>query len=295
MYKINNFKVRKGSIIFTNSYFIKNLFKLIKNLDSNLDLILVTNQTDLLLDEYIYNFKPDCIKKWYSINVEHESEDVIPLPLGLSNSYSPKNLLPEDFINFKENNESKKIEKVYVNFNKNTNFKERESLYDKFQEEDWAVVENPNLDKSEYYNNLSRYKFSLAPWGNGVDTHRIWESLYLGTVPITKYHHTFSTSSNLPILFVNDYEEINKSLIENFLKDNSSKNYNYELLNSKYWTDLISKDSINNSDYQYTKTNNLISLYYLYNYRIKQLILRYYKILIFYSKKIFKVINLVKK
>ena len=93
---------------------------------------------------------------------------------------------------------------MYVNFNSNTYFSEREALYEKFKNFDWVVVQNSNLSKENYLTELSKYKFSLSPWGNGVDTHRVWESLYVGTIPSTKYHHTFSTSKDLPILFVND-------------------------------------------------------------------------------------------
>jgi hypothetical protein len=33
-----------------------------------------------------------------------------------------------------------------------------------------------------------RYKYVICPRGNGIDTHRVWEALYLGVVPVV--HHT---------------------------------------------------------------------------------------------------------
>ncbi len=293
-YKLNKFTVQKNSTIFTNSYFIKNLFYYLKNFGSDLELTLITNQTDLLLDKNLYRLKPQCIKRWFSINLEHEEEGLIPMPLGLSNNYSPKNLLPEDFNNLIQMNKREKVNKMYVNFSKNTNFKERDALYENFKEKEWVIVKNPNLTKAEYFEDLSRHAFALAPWGNGVDTHRIWEALYLGTIPVTKYHHTFSTAKNLPIIFVNDYSEITFNLLNQYLEEFNSKKFNYEILESKYWSNLITKEKKKEEERSSIniEKSQIASSYFLYKYRIKQLFLRYYKILIFYSKKILKVINL---
>ena len=45
-----------------------------------------------LVTQKLFNQKPNCISEWYSINVDYEDESLIPIPLGLSNYYSPKNL-----------------------------------------------------------------------------------------------------------------------------------------------------------------------------------------------------------
>ena len=55
--------------------------------------------------------------------------------------------------------------------------------------------------------NISKVTHS-APWGNGIDTHRFWEALYLGSCPITVKHKNYSDFKNLPN-FLNDYSELN--------------------------------------------------------------------------------------
>ena len=104
------------------------------------NLKLITNQTDTLITKKLFNLKPSCIKDWYSINVGYKSDNLIPIPLGLSNNYSPKNILVED-INFSGLTSNSK-DFLYLNFSKNTNFKERTGIYEKFQEEEWSIVEN---------------------------------------------------------------------------------------------------------------------------------------------------------
>ena len=37
----------------------------------------------------------------------------------------------------------------------------------------------PNMDYHNYLKILSSYKFAICPEGNGIDTHRFWECLYL--------------------------------------------------------------------------------------------------------------------
>ncbi|EKX43421.1 hypothetical protein GUITHDRAFT_110544 [Guillardia theta CCMP2712] len=41
-----------------------------------------------------------------------------------------------------------------------------------------------NLPYEEYLRDLARHRFVLCPAGNGLDTHRTWESLLMGSVPI---------------------------------------------------------------------------------------------------------------
>jgi len=59
------------------------------------------------------------------------------------------------------------------------------------------------------------YPFILCPPGRSVgDTHREWESLYLGSVPVvedTKYLRKLY--SGYPVLFVRDFKEVDSALL----------------------------------------------------------------------------------
>jgi len=90
-----------------------------------------------------------------------------------------------------------------VNFLIGTNNSERSRARDRFQGEPWATISsdymNYNKNKSlnhsnsetkqkrrDYYAQLKRTKFVVCPPGSGVDTHRVYESLYFGAIPIIK-------------------------------------------------------------------------------------------------------------
>ena len=49
----------------------------------------------------------------------------------------------------------------------------------------------------------------MCPQGNGVDTHRIWEALALGTIPIVRTSSLDPLFVDLPVLVVGDWTELN--------------------------------------------------------------------------------------
>lgn len=285
-YKLTKFKINENNIIFSNTDTLINLFKLLKNIKGLNNIKLITNQTDTMITEYYYRQKPDCISEWYSINVDFVSDDLIPIPYGIANNYSPKNLLVNDF---NETNVKKfKENLMYVNFVKNTNFTEREVLYDYFSNKDWALVEEPNLDLSDYKDRLSKYKFVLCPWGNGVDTHRIWETLYCGNIPITKKHHTFSTSLDLPILFVESYSDINLELLNYFSENLEKKNTDKNKLIIDTWFNEINKKKITEKESIHLKESKLSTFLFLFIHKSKSKILSKIKKLNYYLRKVKK-------
>jgi len=95
-YKLNKFHLKENDVIFCNTDMVKSLFVLLKDVKNLKNIKLITNQTDTLIDKSLFNLKPNCIKDWYSVNVGFKSENLIPIPLGLSNNYSPKNIFVED-------------------------------------------------------------------------------------------------------------------------------------------------------------------------------------------------------
>ena len=57
-----------------------------------------------------------------------------------------------------------------------------------------------------YLDNIYNHRFVLCPEGNGIDTHRLWECLYMGTIPIVKANKNVRFYEDLPILMVNEWK-----------------------------------------------------------------------------------------
>lgn len=237
--KSSNFSLSEGDIIYCNSSYLENLFYYLKNVKNLNNLALISGQSDRLIDEHIFSKKPDCIKTWFAINVTYSHKDLIPIPLGIANEYSPKNIRVSDIDNSKIKN-FKKLEKLYVNLRKNTNLNERSGIENLFKDEEWVTFKEPNLNIKQYMTDLSLHKFVLCPWGNGIDTHRLWETLYSGGIPVTKFNTAYESFKNLPIIFVNNYEEINIDFLQKeSMKVNKNK---LDLLLNNYWIELIQKN-----------------------------------------------------
>ena len=104
-------------------------------------------------------------------------------------------------------------------------------------------VQMANLPR--IYERNRAYPFWLSPRGNGIDCHRTWEALYLDIIPVVWNSSLNVLYEHLPVLIINDYDELNETFLYRKLRDISmrklsSKNeYRYEKLRHAYWRRLI--------------------------------------------------------
>ena len=102
------------------------------------------------------------------------------------------------------------------------------------------VYYEPNLvPRKETWTKNSQYAFTLSPMGHGMDCHRTWEALMLGSIVIVKKSQLDSLYEDLPVLIVNDWSDINEELLQNTILEFKDKKFNYDKLTSKYWVDKI--------------------------------------------------------
>lgn len=267
------------------------LFYYLSNVDNLKNIKLITHQTDLTIDKKLFYKKPKCISKWYSINVSFQHQDLIPIPIGIANDYSPKNLLVKDFLNFTP--QKNKENKLYVNNRRNTNHKERDKTYELFINKSWCKVDEANLPIDNYKNNLDTYKFILCPPGNGLDTHRIWESLYLGSVPVVKKHLTYGYLDSINSLIVDNFEDLSETHLNEFIKNtrNNKEDTVNEKLKIDYWEKLIRDEELPViTEIRINNSNIINSLFNTFK-RTKNYFESKIKIVKFYFRKLKKLLN----
>ncbi len=286
VYKNTLLEICENDVIFCHSSFIHELFYLLNKVENLENLKLVTTQSDVKITKKLFYSKPKCISEWYSINVDYDHEKLIPIPLGIANDYSPKNLRTEDFLDIEINIQKK--EKIYCNFNPNTNNKERININKLFNNNALFEFDSPTLSLSEYLNNLNEYRFILSPWGNGYDTHRLWESLYAGSIPITKNHITYKGLSDKSVLFVDDYEEINIELLNEFLKNYTPLDSFY--LRTSFWISKMNSYSLGSQNKTVIKENKLLTFYRIYEQLLFHKLESYLKKIKYYLGKIPKLL-----
>jgi hypothetical protein len=67
----------------------------------------------------------------------------------------------------------------------------------------------------EYLRDMRTYKFVLSPLGNGLDTHRTWEALLMGAIPIVETSAMDPLFEGLPVLILNSWQELTLDTLEN--------------------------------------------------------------------------------
>ena len=76
------------------------------------------------------------------------------------------------------------------------------------------------IDWISYFRLVRRYKFVLCLEGNGHDTHRVWETLYMDAFPVL-LRSSFSESIEAlgyPVLLVENLEEVSSATLEAHLQ-----------------------------------------------------------------------------
>jgi len=182
-------------------------------------IVLVTGEGDLPCDGFRQSLLPANVCHWFATNVTQTHPRVTALPLGLGSPSSSTTLTASE-IDAARNSGITRNRWLYVNFRPDTNPRERQASYDHFREIssscDWLTFDQPweRGCNEKFLEALVSHRFVLCPPGNGVDTHRMWESLLAGAIPVVKKSPTMRPFSDLPILSVDDFREVTKELLE---------------------------------------------------------------------------------
>jgi hypothetical protein len=126
-----------------------------------------------------------------------------------------------------------------MNFKIQTNINERPKVWDLFKDKSWVTAEIHKGILDSYFENLISHKFALAPEGNGFDTHRVWEALYLDCIPIVKKAKWNKQFRDFPICFVDDWEQVTERFLNDEYKRIKSINFDKNKLNFEYWKNKI--------------------------------------------------------
>ncbi len=186
----------------------------------------VTGTSDYSVTEDMHKALRHVVDVWYTTNKQTSS--VRGFPLGVC-ELTPLRPLWEAMNLPKENRNL-----VYMNFTLHTNPIERQPVWDMFKDKSWVTTGQP-LPQDEFYKELRHHRFCLCPPGNGIDTYRLWESIYVGTIPIVKRNLAHSDWMELPVLWIDDWSEVTPE----FLESVDMSNRPIEKAKLSYWVRQI--------------------------------------------------------
>eukprot|EP00667_Euglena_gracilis_P009303 EG_transcript_9442 len=89
------------------------------------------------------------------------------------------------------------------------------------------------IRRAHFYGDVLRSRFVLSPPGNGIDTFRTWEAMYVGRVPIIDAQLPAFLHEDLPCLTVEDWNVITPAYLARKWDELSSNRRGYNL--DKLW------------------------------------------------------------
>ena len=214
--------------------------------------VLVSGQSDFAASRYKQVLGQKLLHRWYAQNADVQHRKLRPIPIGL-NCFEQAPEMKRALKNLPT-----KQKKVWVNFG-NTHAKRRDAWRwfcgdlpkTSVAPKPWATCEikktknnvrnNPHL--VAYYGRVAAHRYVAAPRGNGLDTHRLWEALYLGCVPIVQAGPLDALYRRVGALVVRSWTQVTSHLLDSeydrlvAIQRNAS-----DLLTPGHWKRLIESD-----------------------------------------------------
>lgn len=235
-------ELKNGDIIFVKidyiDYFFSWIYPKIK-----IKFILITHNgdysTNIKHKKYLNQNK---ILAWFGQNPGFKHEKHIALPIGIENTfYFP------DKIKFLRNvrqlipwKDRKYL--LYLNYDPSTNSKKRNDLANMFKSFENVLIITQKVNYSTYMTHIGNSKYVLCPRGNGLDTHRVYETILMESIPVIEhsilddFYLNKSTS-----LIVNKYSDLNIEMLNNYQKYIKNINFSKDILYMEYWLNQIKK------------------------------------------------------
>jgi hypothetical protein len=221
--KLNIEKLKNGNKIFVKTdylpFFLTNILQHI-----NVRFILITGVSDFEIDNrYLPFLNNDKIIKLIGPNISIQNHPKINKMLIGFQEPSRKNGKQENL--FKMYNTkidfNNKINKLLITYCTNTH-NSRNNVNILFKNDKYSNFTDfsDKLEYNDYLTKINNYKFVLCPRGNGIDTHRFTEILFMGSVPVVEKNGLSDLYDKFPCILVDKFEDITYDLLNNFIFDN---------------------------------------------------------------------------
>ena len=190
-------------------------------------------------------------KKIFGVNTLNHAGFSESIPIGITNNCgdSPLHSILGNTDHFNVAHQNSKLidvfnGSIYINFTISNNAPQRNSLLEVLKEvEDvkYGDFEMSEVGRIHFLQNLRTHSLIPAPAGNGFDTHRLWETLYMGGTPVIRAcNYLPKIIEKLPIVVLEEWIELKDSnRLEEKWTNAQLKRENWEYLTSAFWVTRI--------------------------------------------------------
>jgi hypothetical protein len=188
---------------------------------------------------YVRYLEDPKLLAWFAVNFDGNFHPKLhPIPLGVA----PQHLVHGNLDTLRavreETQHRAKSHLLFMNFTIQTYAQERWQLFKQFAEAPFCF-RTGKKPFAAYLRDLAASKFVLAPRGTGLDTYRLWEALYLGSIPIVKTSSLDILYADLPVLIVKDWEEVTEEFLHQKYAELQKRQFSLEKLDFSYWQSCI--------------------------------------------------------
>ncbi len=182
----------------------------------------------------------------YAQNIsDFKHSKLFNIPIGIANrkwAHGNNDIFAQQIKKFRSSPVAHK-KLLYLNFSLST-YPERRKVYELFKDKAYCTVSEPT-NLSKYLNDLAHHVFTLSPRGNGLDCHRTWEALLMGSIPIVITSSLDPLYKDLPVLIINDWKEITEEFLIAKFQEMNSKPFKKNKIYFDYWLNKIKKTQTN--------------------------------------------------
>ena len=264
LYTIDYTTIKNNTIIYVKPDFFLLFKEIVKNQLKN-KVILVSGDSDYTIPTDFFTSQRDFLEfienksiiHWFSQNCIIDHPKITKLPIGLdyhtmttSNHLDWGDVLTsidqeKELIEIKEIGLPfyERIPRCYSNFHFFTKTRYGSDRIDAMTNipKELIYYEPKKLKRKESWLNQLKYAFVVCPHGNGLDTHRLYEALCLGCIPIVKTSDLDKLYEGLPVLIVKKWSDITELLLTERLLWFKNQEFQYNKLTLEYWVNLIKK------------------------------------------------------
>jgi hypothetical protein len=126
---------------------------------------------------------------------------------------------------------------MYGNFHFSVDrFGDRSSCFWALRDDPRAYFEPRRTARGTSWRRHGDHRFVLSPFGNGIDCHRTWEALVLGSIPIVRRSTLHEMFHDMPAVEVDHWKTVDGSFLR---RQCAAMGHHIEKVHLKYWVDLI--------------------------------------------------------
>ncbi len=229
--------VQKGDTVFVKPDFFEDFFKEVHPQIEH-PYILITHNSDYAVPGLFAAMLDDPkIIAWFGQNYDGTPHPKMhPIPIGIANFCWPHG--NADVLLEIRSKAFAKAHLAHMNIQIKTYPQERLGVHTQFSRETFCY-RTGNKPFRLFLSDIASSRFEISPRGNGLDTHRLWESLYLGTIPIVKSSTLDSLYEGLPVLIIDDWKQVNRQFLTDKQEEFSHRQFSLEKTSMGHWIRLI--------------------------------------------------------